>query len=84
LAEGTTILRNAASEPHVQDLCRMLVAGLPIQGIAATRCVSKASQACAGPRSHQPELCRVGSYIGMGAITDGELRIVGVVPSTCA
>jgi UDP-N-acetylglucosamine 1-carboxyvinyltransferase len=82
LAEGTTILRNAASEPHVQDLCRLLVSmGCPIQGIGSNTLTIEGQLHLRGAELHiSPDFVEVGSYIGMGAITDGELRIVGVVP----
>jgi UDP-N-acetylglucosamine 1-carboxyvinyltransferase len=82
LAEGTTILRNAASEPHVQDLCRLLVAmGCPIQGIGSnTLTIEGQSQLRGAEVGISPDFVEVGSYIGMGAITEGELRILGVVP----
>jgi UDP-N-acetylglucosamine 1-carboxyvinyltransferase len=82
LAAGTTILRNAASEPHVQDLCRLLVAmGCPIQGIGSNTLTIEGQSSLRGAALHiSPDFVEVGSYIGMGAITCGELRIVGVVP----
>ncbi|MEZ4635807.1 MAG: hypothetical protein R2856_12750 [Caldilineaceae bacterium] len=43
---STTILRNAASEPHVQDLCHLLVAmGCPIQGIGSNTLVIQGRKA---------------------------------------
>jgi UDP-N-acetylglucosamine 1-carboxyvinyltransferase len=82
LAEGTTILRNAASEPHVQDLCHLLVAmGCPIQGIGSNTLTIEGQASLGGAELHiSPDFVEVGSYIGMGAITEGEVRIVGVVP----
>ena len=82
LAQGTTILRNAASEPHVQDLCRLLVAmGCPIHGIGSnTLTIEGQPQLCGAEIHISPDFVEVGSYIGMGAITDGEVRIVGIVP----
>ncbi len=82
LAQGTTILRNAASEPHVQDLCHLLVAmGCPIQGIGSNTLLIDGQQQLRGAESYiSPDFVEVGSYIGMGAITQGELRITGIVP----
>jgi UDP-N-acetylglucosamine 1-carboxyvinyltransferase len=82
LAEGTTVLRNAASEPHVQDLCRLLAAmGCPIQGIGSNTLTIEGQSSLRGAEIHiSPDFVEVGSYIGMGAITAGEVRIVGVVP----
>ena len=82
LAEGVTILRNAASEPHVQDLCHLLVKmGCPIEGIGSNVLTIHGVEQLGGAEAHiSPDFIEVGSYIGMGAITPGELRIVGVVP----
>jgi UDP-N-acetylglucosamine 1-carboxyvinyltransferase len=82
LAKGTTTLRNAASEPHVQDLCHLLVAmGCPIAGIGSNTLTIHGQAHLAGAEVRiSPDFIEVGSYIGMGAITPGELRIVGIVP----
>jgi UDP-N-acetylglucosamine 1-carboxyvinyltransferase len=82
LAQGTTVLRNAASEPHVQDLCRMLsMMGCPIDGIGSNvLTVHGCSQLHGADAYISPDFIEVGSYIGLGAITPGELRILGVVP----
>lgn len=82
LAKGTTILRNAASEPHVQDLCHLLAKmGCQIDGIGSNVLTVHGSDHLHGAEMHiSPDFIEVGSYIGMGAITPGELRIVGVVP----
>ena len=82
LAKGTTILRNAASEPHVQDVCRLLVAmGCPIEGIGTNTLTIHGQERLQGAEFVvSPDFVEIGSYIGLGAITPGELRIVGVVP----
>lgn len=82
LAEGVTVLRNAASEPHVQDLCHLLAKmGCPIEGIGSNVLTIHGVDHLGGAEMHiSPDFIEVGSYIGMGAITPGELRIVGVVP----
>lgn len=82
LATGVTILRNAASEPHVQDLCHLLVKmGCAIEGIGSNTLTIHGCDRLGGGEMHiSPDFVEVGSYIGMGAITPGELRIVGVVP----
>jgi len=82
LAKGTTILRNAASEPHVQDLCHLLVAmGCPIEGIGTNTLTIHGQDSLQGADFLvSPDFVEVGSYIGLGSITPGELRIVGVVP----
>jgi UDP-N-acetylglucosamine 1-carboxyvinyltransferase len=82
LARGTTVLRNAASEPHVQDLCNLLVAmGCPIEGIGSNTLIIHGQESLRGGAIHiSPDFVEVGSFIGLGAITPGELRIEGVAP----
>ena len=82
LAEGTTILRNAASEPHVQDLCHLLVRmGCPIEGIGSnTLTIHGQAQLKGAEYTVGPDYMEIGSYIGLGAITAGELRISGIIP----
>ncbi|MEZ4706225.1 MAG: UDP-N-acetylglucosamine 1-carboxyvinyltransferase [Caldilineaceae bacterium] len=82
LAKGTTVLRNAASEPHVQDLCRLLVAmGCPIEGIGGNTLVIHGQEALGSAEIFvSPDYMEIGSYIALGAITRGELRIQGVAP----
>jgi UDP-N-acetylglucosamine 1-carboxyvinyltransferase len=83
LAEGETVLTNAASEPHVQDLCRMLRAmGASIDGIGSNiltiRGVKKLS-AC--DFAIGADFMEVGSFIGLAAATRGELFIEGTMPA---
>ncbi|MBK5224612.1 MAG: UDP-N-acetylglucosamine 1-carboxyvinyltransferase [Acidimicrobiia bacterium] len=77
LAKGTTVLRNAASEPHVQDLCRMLVSmGAEISGIGSNLLVIEGCDSLSGTEAVvSPDFMEVGSFIGLGAITAGDLRI---------
>ncbi|MFI5229872.1 MAG: UDP-N-acetylglucosamine 1-carboxyvinyltransferase [Gemmatimonadales bacterium] len=77
-ATGTTILRNAASEPHVQDLCHFLVAmGAEIEGIGTNRLTVNGGRTLSGA-SHRigPDHIEVGSFIGLAAVTSSEIRIV--------
>jgi UDP-N-acetylglucosamine 1-carboxyvinyltransferase len=77
-AQGTTILRNAASEPHVQDLCHFLVAlGARIEGIG-TNTVTVHGGASLGGATHAigPDHIEVGSFISLAAATRSELRIL--------
>jgi UDP-N-acetylglucosamine 1-carboxyvinyltransferase len=77
-AHGTTYLRNAASEPHVQDLAHFLVAlGAKIDGIGTNTMVVH-GQAPLGSTSYsvQPDHIEVGSLIGLAAVTRSPLRIV--------
>jgi UDP-N-acetylglucosamine 1-carboxyvinyltransferase len=82
LAEGETILRNAASEPHVQDLCRLLVAlGAEIDGIGSNVLRIRGVESLAGG-SHRicPEHIEVASFIGLAAVTGSEITIEGAAP----
>jgi UDP-N-acetylglucosamine 1-carboxyvinyltransferase len=76
-ARGTTILRNAACEPHVQDLCHFLVAlGANIDGIGTNK-LTIAGGATLGGATHRigPDHIEVGSFIGLAAVTKSEIRI---------
>jgi len=78
-AQGTTVLRNAASEPHVQDLARFLVAmGARIEGIG-TNCITVYGGVPLHGTKHQigPDHIEVGSFIGLAAVTGSTLRITG-------
>ena len=76
-AKGTTVLENAASEPHVQGLCRMLVAmGARIDGIGTNRVEVEGVDSLAGcEHTLLPDHTEVGSFIGLAAVTGGELLI---------
>jgi UDP-N-acetylglucosamine 1-carboxyvinyltransferase len=82
LAPGDTTISNAASEPHVQDLCRFLVAlGARIQGIGSNVLhITGVDRLGGGEHSIAPEHIEVGSFIGMAALTGGDVTIDGVVP----
>ncbi len=76
-AQGTTYLRNAASEPHVQDLAHFLTAlGARIEGIGTNTMVIH-GQTALGSASYsiQPDHIEVGSLIGLAAVTRSALRI---------
>jgi UDP-N-acetylglucosamine 1-carboxyvinyltransferase len=80
LARGETVLGNAACEPHVQDLCRFLVsAGAQIEGIESNVLrISGVERLEGGSWSIGPDHIEVGSFIGMAAITGGDITIEGV------
>jgi UDP-N-acetylglucosamine 1-carboxyvinyltransferase len=80
LAAGTTVLRNAASEPHVQDLARFLVAlGAKIDGIGSnTMTVEGVAALHAAPHTIGPDHIEIGSFIGLAAVTNGAITIDGV------
>ncbi|MCP4164451.1 MAG: UDP-N-acetylglucosamine 1-carboxyvinyltransferase [Chloroflexi bacterium] len=81
LTPGQTIIRNAASEPHVQNLCRMLCGmGAIIDGISSnTLTVQGVDRLRGGEFEIGPDLLEVGSFLGLGAVTPGELRIKNVI-----
>lgn len=83
LAKGTTVLRNAASEPHVQDLCRMLVAmGAHIEGIGTNVLTIEGRQSLhGGEAAIGPDYTEVGSFIALAAASGGELLIRNARPS---
>ncbi len=80
LAEGCTIIRNAACEPHVQDLCHFLNGlGARIQGIGSnTLTIEGVSSLRGGEFTISPDFIEIGSFIGLGAVTEGTLRIRNV------
>jgi UDP-N-acetylglucosamine 1-carboxyvinyltransferase len=82
LAKGTTILRNAASEPHVQDLCHLLNGlGAQIEGIGSNRLtIHGVDRLHGGEFTLGPDYMEVGSYIAMAAMTRGEIRIQKAAP----
>jgi UDP-N-acetylglucosamine 1-carboxyvinyltransferase len=82
LAPGKTMISNAASEPHVQDLCRFLVSlGAKIDGVGSNVLhVTGVERLFGGGYAIGPEHIEVGSFIGMAAVTGGEITIDGIVP----
>jgi len=82
LAEGTTVLMNAACEPHVQDLCAMLIQmGAEIEGVGSNRLRIKGSRTLHGTDfSVSADYMELGSFIGLSAVTGGDVRIEGVRP----
>lgn len=81
-AEGETVIRNAASEPHVQDLCRMLNSmGARIEGIGSNILRIKGVPALGGCDFRiGADFMEVGSFIGLAAVTGGELVIENADP----
>ncbi|QEN09082.1 UDP-N-acetylglucosamine 1-carboxyvinyltransferase [Oceanispirochaeta crateris] len=77
LAEGKTVIQNAASEPHVQDLCRMLNGmGADITGIGSNILyINGVKKLGSVSYSIGADFMEVGSYIGLAAVTRGELEI---------
>jgi UDP-N-acetylglucosamine 1-carboxyvinyltransferase len=83
LATGTTVLRNAASEPHVQDLCRLLVAmGGEIAGTGTNTLLIEGKPRLGGATFEAgPDYIEVGSFIALSAMTGGPLLIKRARPS---
>ncbi len=81
-AKGTTVIRNAACEPHVQDLCNMLnCVGAKISGVGTnTLTIEGVDKLGNGDFTISPDYLEVGSFLGLGAVTRGEIRIHGVQP----
>ncbi|MEO8227856.1 MAG: UDP-N-acetylglucosamine 1-carboxyvinyltransferase [Gemmatimonadota bacterium] len=81
-ARGRTVLRNAAAEPHVQDLARCLVAmGAQIEGIGSNIYTIEGGQPL-GSASYTigPDHIEIGSFIGLAAVTNGDITIDPVRP----
>ena len=82
LAKGHTEITNVASEPHVQDLCHMLVAmGAKIAGIGSNILQIDGVEKLHGcDFTIGPDFMEIGSYIGLAAATKGSIKITGVNP----
>jgi UDP-N-acetylglucosamine 1-carboxyvinyltransferase len=82
LTPGATVIGNAACEPHVQDLARMLVKmGADIQGIGSNLLTVNGAERLHGCE-HQiaPDHIEIGSFMALAGVTGGELRIKDTVP----
>lgn len=82
LTPGETTILNAASEPHVQDLARLLVKmGAPISGIGSNVMVVQ-GQSELGGADHKvtPDHIEIASFMALAAATGGELRIREIEP----
>ena len=91
LAQGTTTIYNAACEPYIQQLCRMLnQMGAKISGIASNLLTIEGVDELHGTRHRiLPDMIEVGSFIGMAAMTGSELTIknvswndLGIIPDS--
>jgi UDP-N-acetylglucosamine 1-carboxyvinyltransferase len=82
LTPGTTVIGNAASEPHVQDLARMLVKmGADIQGIGSNLITVNGAERLHGcEHDIAPDHIEIGSFMALAGVTGGELRIKDTVP----
>jgi UDP-N-acetylglucosamine 1-carboxyvinyltransferase len=82
LTPGSTVIHNAASEPHVQDLARLLMQmGARIEGIGSNLMIVHGQDRLGGADyAIGPDYIEVGSFIALAACTGGELRIRNTVP----
>ena len=82
LAEGKTDITNAASEPHVQDLCNMLNSmGAKITGVGSNILHIEGVKKLSGTDfTIGPDFMEIGSFIGLAACTRGSIEIHGVRP----
>lgn len=80
LAEGTTTIYNAACEPYVQQLCRMLnIMGADIQGIGSNFLTINGVEKLSGcTHTLLPDMIEIGSWIGLAAMTQSEITIKNV------
>lgn len=90
-AQGETVIYNAACEPYVEQLSRMLVRmGAKIEGIGSNRLTVKGVTKLGGCRHRLlPDMIEVGSFIGMAAMTSSEINIknasienLGIIPES--
>jgi UDP-N-acetylglucosamine 1-carboxyvinyltransferase len=79
-AKGRTVLRNAAAEPHVQDLALFLnTLGAQIEGIGSNVYTIEGGRPLTGARYEiGPDHIEIGSFIGLAAVTNGDITIEGV------
>lgn len=82
LADGQTVLMNAAAEPHVQGLCRMLVSmGAEISGIGTgTLRITGTKRLHGTTHTIGPDYLEIGSWIGLAAVTNSDIAIEGGRP----
>ena len=90
LAEGTTTIYNAACEPYLQQLCKMLNRmGADITGIGSNLLtINGVKSLCGTEHTMLPDMIEIGSWIGLAAMTKSELTIknvswddLGVIPN---
>ena len=91
LAKGRTTIYNAACEPYIQQLCRMLVSmGAKIDGIGSNLLFIDGVESLGGcTHSILPDMIEIGSFIGMAAMTGSEITIknvsyenLGIIPDS--
>ncbi|ALD21097.1 UDP-N-acetylglucosamine 1-carboxyvinyltransferase [Hymenobacter sp. DG25A] len=91
LAEGVTTIYNAACEPYLQQLCKMLVRmGAKINGICSNLLTVEGVESLGGTEHRMlPDMIEIGSFIGLAAMTGSEITIkdcqiaeLGLIPDT--
>jgi UDP-N-acetylglucosamine 1-carboxyvinyltransferase len=91
LAKGRTTIYNAACEPYIQQLCKMLASmGAGINGIGSNLLYIDGVTSLSGcTHSILPDMIEIGSFIGMAAMTESELNIknvswenLGIIPDS--
>jgi UDP-N-acetylglucosamine 1-carboxyvinyltransferase len=89
MAEGTTTIYNAACEPYVQQLCKMLNhMGANISGIGSNMLIINGVEKLHGTEHHMlPDMIEIGSFIGLAAMTQSDIIIrnvshenLGIIP----
>ncbi len=89
MAEGTTVIYNAACEPYIQQLCKMLNhMGANISGVGSNLLTIQGVEKLHGTEHHMlPDMIEIGSFIGLAAMTQSDLTIknvgrehLGVIP----
>jgi UDP-N-acetylglucosamine 1-carboxyvinyltransferase len=82
LTRGPTVIRNAASEPHVQDLARMLVAmGAAVDGIGSNVMTVHGTSSLRGcTHTIAPDHIEIGSFMALAGVTGGELVVKDTLP----
>jgi len=90
LARGTTYLYNAACEPYIQQLCKMLNnMGAKIKGIGSNLLIIEGVEKLSGTGHHiMSDMIEIGSFIGLAAmtrstltITEAQIKDLGIIPS---
>lgn len=91
LAHGTTTIYNAACEPYIQQLCKLLIGmGARIDGVGSNLLTIHGSEQLGGTQHRiLPDMIEVGSFIGMAALTQSEITIkdvsypdLGIIPDS--
>jgi UDP-N-acetylglucosamine 1-carboxyvinyltransferase len=91
LAKGKTTIYNAACEPYIQQLCKMLVSmGAQIEGIGSNLLYINGVDSLGGcNHTILPDMIEIGSFIGMAAMTESEITIkntsfenLGIIPDS--